>query len=61
MPIPEGVPIVSYHQFLDEDGAFQPNDFVVSGSKTMLDELYRWSTALKALRPMEESESLAAA
>ena len=50
MPIAEGVPLPNYHQFLDADGGFQPTEPVVAGSTTMLDELHRWSTALKPLR-----------
>jgi hypothetical protein len=34
----------------DEKGAFQPNEHVLSGTGTMLDELMRWSVALKPLR-----------
>jgi NAD(P)H-dependent FMN reductase len=61
MPIPEGVPIFSYHQFLDENGAFQATEITEKGATTMLEELHRWSTALKALRPTEEREPLVAA
>lgn len=50
VPINEGVPIHNYHQFLDADGVFQANEAIAGGSKTMLDELYRWSEALKVLR-----------
>ena len=49
--IPEAVPIPNYPQFIDADGVFQPNELITAGAKTMLDELDRWSGALKALRP----------
>lgn len=51
VPIPEGVPIPNYPQFIDADGIFQPNELITTGAKTMLDELDRWAGALKALRP----------
>ncbi|RJG46761.1 NAD(P)H-dependent oxidoreductase [Mesorhizobium sp. DCY119] len=52
VPIPEGVPVPNYPQFL-KDGAFEPNDLITTGATTMLDELDRWAGALKALRPMK--------
>jgi NAD(P)H-dependent FMN reductase len=50
VPIPEGVPLPNFPQFLDADGAFAPTDIVATGATTMLDELYRWSEALKPMR-----------
>lgn len=50
MPIPEGVPIPNYGQFLDDTGTFKPNDLVVTSAKTMLDELTKWTDALKPMR-----------
>lgn len=50
VPIPEGVPVPGYPQFL-VDGEFRPNDLITTGATTMLDELHRWAGALKALRP----------
>jgi len=55
VPIPEGVPLPNYPQFLNEDGAFVPNDMVTGGARIMLDELHRWSVALKTLRPAAEA------
>ncbi|MGH6760068.1 MAG: NADPH-dependent FMN reductase [Phyllobacterium sp.] len=50
VPIPEGVPVPAFPQFINEDGVFQPNDLITAGSTTMLDELLRWTNALKPLR-----------
>ncbi|WP_192179323.1 NADPH-dependent FMN reductase [Mesorhizobium amorphae] len=50
MPIPEGVSLPLYQKLLENDGSFQPSEQVQSGTKTMLDELLRWSEALKPLR-----------
>jgi NAD(P)H-dependent FMN reductase len=50
MPIPEGVPVPSYAQFIDDKGTFKPNDLIVASAKTMLDELAKWSDALKPMR-----------
>jgi NAD(P)H-dependent FMN reductase len=49
VPIPEGVPVPNYPQLL-ADGEFKPNDLIAAGAKTMLDELHRWSVALKPMR-----------
>ncbi|TIV02241.1 MAG: NADPH-dependent FMN reductase, partial [Mesorhizobium sp.] len=50
MPIPEGVALPSYRTLLDKEGAYHPSEQVLGGAKAMLDELFRWSEALKALR-----------
>jgi NAD(P)H-dependent FMN reductase len=50
MPIPEAVALPMHLNSRDEKGAFQPNEHVLSGTGTMLDELMRWSVALKPLR-----------
>ncbi|MGB3644334.1 MAG: NADPH-dependent FMN reductase [Mesorhizobium sp.] len=50
MPIPEAVALPMHLNSRDEKGAFQPNEHVLSGTKAMLDELMRWSGALKPLR-----------
>ncbi|HEY4192652.1 MAG TPA: NADPH-dependent FMN reductase [Mesorhizobium sp.] len=50
MPIPEGVALPMHNNARDEKGAFQPGDHVLSSAKTMLDELVRWSEALKPMR-----------
>jgi NAD(P)H-dependent FMN reductase len=50
MPIPEGVALPMYQKLLDENGAFSASEQVTGGARTMLDELLRWSEALKPLR-----------
>lgn len=50
MPIPEAVSVPLYQKSLDKDGAFQPEENVVSSATTMLDELARWSEAMKPMR-----------
>lgn len=50
MPIPEGVALPAYATLLGQDRAFHPSEQVQGGARTMLDELSRWSEALKALR-----------
>ncbi|WP_027061895.1 NADPH-dependent FMN reductase [Mesorhizobium loti] len=50
MPIPEGIALPMYQTLLDKSGAFNANELVANGAKTMLDELSRWSEALKPMR-----------
>ena len=50
MPIPEAVALPMHLNSRDESGAFQPGEQVLSGARAMLDELSRWSVALKPLR-----------
>lgn len=50
MPLPEGVGIPNFVQFMDAEKRFQPNDLVASGAKLMLDELLRWGGPLKQMR-----------
>ena len=50
MPIPEGVAIPNFAQFMDESGTFRPNELVEKSAGTMLAELLRWAEALKPLR-----------
>lgn len=50
VPIPEGVGIPNFPQFLDENGAFTPNELITTGATTMLNELARWTDALKPMR-----------
>lgn len=49
VPVPEGVAVPNYPQLVVE-GAFQPNDSIIASAGTMLDELHRWSVALKPMR-----------
>jgi NAD(P)H-dependent FMN reductase len=50
MPIPEAVVLPAFAQHLDDGRTFTPNDAATSSAATMLDELFRWSEALKPLR-----------
>ena len=50
MPIPEAVAVPFYQKSLDENGVFTPSEQVVAGATAMLDELHRWSVALKPMR-----------
>jgi NAD(P)H-dependent FMN reductase len=50
MPIPEGVALPLYQKLLESDGSFQASEQVQGGTKAMLDELSRWSEALKPMR-----------
>lgn len=49
MPIPEGVS-VPYVGKSVEEGVFKPTEMMQEGAATMLDELHRWTGALKGLR-----------
>lgn len=50
MPVPENVPIPLVSSLLDANKVFKSNDLINAGAKTMLDELIKWSEALKPLR-----------
>ncbi len=53
VPLPEAVNIPFYQQFINEDGAFVPNDITVKAANIMLEELDRWSETLKSMREEE--------
>ena len=51
MPIPEGVAIPNFFENIDKaSGTFKPNPLMDASVKTMLDELAKWSSALKPMR-----------
>ncbi|WP_274630285.1 NADPH-dependent FMN reductase [Arvimicrobium flavum] len=50
MPIPEGVPVPMVGQHVGEDGVFRPTDVIVGGARLALDELHKWTVALKPAR-----------
>jgi len=50
MPLPEAVTIPFVAQFIDDEGAFAPNEMIEQSGKAMLDELVRVSGALAGLR-----------
>lgn len=50
MPIPEAIALPTYAAHLDENRNFTPSEPVATSATTMLDELFRWSAALKPMR-----------
>jgi NAD(P)H-dependent FMN reductase len=50
LPVVESVNIPFHTQFLDEDGALQPNEVMEQAADAMLDELLRTEAALRPLR-----------
>jgi NAD(P)H-dependent FMN reductase len=50
MPIPEAVAIPMVAQYLDDNRVFNPSEVTRNSVKPMLDELARWTDALKPLR-----------
>ncbi len=49
-PVTEAVAIPFVSQFLDAEGVIRPNEIMESSAKAMLDELLRYSVALRPLR-----------
>jgi|SRR5688572_3034440 len=50
MPIPEGVTVQFAPKYITESGSFEPGDAFDKPAKAMLDELVRWTGALRGLR-----------
>lgn len=50
MPLPEGVTVQFVSKYMKEDGRFDPEAAFDKPSKGMLDELLRWTAALRTLR-----------
>lgn len=50
MPIPEAVALPFFANMIDAEGGFKPDEPVRAAATQMLDELHRWSVALKPLR-----------
>jgi NAD(P)H-dependent FMN reductase len=50
MPMVEGVMVPFVAKTLDENKVFQSNELIDASAVTMLDELYRWTVALKPMR-----------
>lgn len=50
VPLVEAVAIPFFTRFIDAGGAFQPEDVQARAAGLMLDELLRWTNALKVLR-----------
>lgn len=49
-PLAEAVSIPFVQQFLNDDGAFEPNDVLTTAAQVMLDELVRVAGVLRQLR-----------
>ncbi len=50
MAIPQTVPVPFFSKFINEEKIFVPEQPVIDGLKLTLDELAKWSKALKSLR-----------
>lgn len=50
MPISQVVPVPFFPQFIGDEGGLEPNEQMTSGVNEMLDELCKWSGALKTIR-----------
>jgi NAD(P)H-dependent FMN reductase len=50
VPIPESVSVAFFGQLMDPSGVFRGSEALEKSATTMLDELVRWSGALKVLR-----------
>lgn len=50
MTLPGAVNIPFVTKFIDDEGEFRPNDPTEKGARAMMDELAKWSDALKPLR-----------
>ncbi len=50
MPVTDAVNIPFVRNFLDEDGRLKPNEVLEASAAAMLDELLRWTEALRPLR-----------
>ncbi len=50
MPIPEAVAVPFFTKHVSEAGVFDPGDVLDKSATTMLDELLRWTNALKTMR-----------
>jgi NAD(P)H-dependent FMN reductase len=50
MPIPEAVAVPFFTKHISAAGVFDPGDVLDKSATTMLDELLRWTNALKAMR-----------
>lgn len=50
MPVPEAVNIPFVREYLDEEGRLKPSEIMESSATAMLDEVLRWTHALRPLR-----------
>jgi NAD(P)H-dependent FMN reductase len=52
VPVTDSVNIPFVREKLDEDGRLKPNEIMEQAATAMLDELARWTQALRSLRPV---------
>ena len=52
VPLTDSVNIPFVREKLDEDGRLKPNEIMEQAATAMLDELARWTQALRSLRPV---------
>ena len=52
VPVTDSVNIPFVREKLDEDGRLKPNEIMEQAAMAMLDELARWTQALRSLRPV---------
>ena len=50
VPLPEAVTVPLVTRFIDDEGAFHPDQIITDASTTMLDALVRWEETLRPLR-----------
>lgn len=50
MAIAQSVPVSFFPQFIGEEGGFRPNEVMADGATTLLNELAKWTGALKTMR-----------
>jgi NAD(P)H-dependent FMN reductase len=50
VPVPEGVNVPFFTQFINAEGVFTANDQTVAGANAMLAELKKWAGPLKTMR-----------
>jgi NAD(P)H-dependent FMN reductase len=49
-PLPEAVVVPLFQRFMNDNGAFEPEELIQDAAATMLDQLVRWSEVLKPMR-----------
>ena len=48
--LPQTVPVPQFAQFINDESTFVPSEPIEQGAKGLLDELYKWASALQAIR-----------
>lgn len=60
VPLPEAVTVPMVARFIDDDGAFHPDQIISDASTAMLDALVRWEGVLRPLREQSRLAPVAA-